>query len=232
MSELKPLPMRIGAVAFAVLFLTALIPPSALADHRFAGTNFVEVRAEESQVAVFDEKGNLKSIATTGKIVANNTEDRELQSVRIDLSNLSATNLTSPIFANLPPGEHKVTDYTVTAGPRLAMKEEWRSITYQEKIEELRNQGRISDATAARYLSDTRRLFFGAPNTLEFNVTVENRGPNATNVTVADLLPDALASPPSYSPPSPGPTRPPTSPTTPRPTRSPSPRSRRGHPRP
>ncbi|MEM3164836.1 MAG: hypothetical protein QXO51_05345 [Halobacteria archaeon] len=195
MNHRKPLPMRIGAVVFAVLFLTALVPPSALADHRAAGTNFVEVRAEERQVAVYDERGNLKSATTTGKIIANNTEDKELQSVRIDLTNLTGTNLTSPVFADLPPGESVVATYSVTAQPRLALSEGWKSITYQEKIEELRSQGRISDATAARHLANLKQLFFGVPNQLEFNVTIENRGPDAGNVTVADLLPDAFVNP-------------------------------------
>ncbi|MEM3208151.1 MAG: hypothetical protein QXQ87_09020 [Halobacteria archaeon] len=194
-SATKPLPLRVGSLAIAVLFLTALIPPSALADHRFAGTNFVEVRAEESQVAVYDEKGNLRSVTTTGKIIANNTESRTLQNVRIDLTNISGTNLTSPRTVNLPPGESQVAIYSVNAGPRLVLSEEWKSVTYQQTIEEFRNQGLISDATAARYLSNLKRVFFGTPNTLEFNITIENRGPNATNVTLTDLLPDALANP-------------------------------------
>lgn len=151
----------------------------------------------EELAATYDENGNFKNATTFGKIIANNTGTETMRNVTLSLDNLTKTNITGNVtLAELLPGETVVKTYSVQGQPRLVLNETWRSITYENKLNELRSTGKLSDGAFARYANNFSKVLFGQDNLLEFNVTIENRGQdNLTNITLEDLLPEGVISP-------------------------------------
>ncbi|MEM3208297.1 MAG: hypothetical protein QXQ87_09760, partial [Halobacteria archaeon] len=160
------------------LMLTALVPQSALAQTPPAeAPATVHVRIEEEVASVYNATAHLNTTAT-GRIIANNTENRTLTNVIVRLNATTATDL--PIenaipVGELPPGERVIAEYNITTQPKLALSGTSRSITALDEVEKWFAVGEIDEVGKAIY-TDPHRVVFGIDNVVEFNVTVSNVG--------------------------------------------------------